>query len=100
MAPESEHFFFHPNAARELQLATKWYRERNQEIAADFVKAVDEAIAGIVDAPQRWPLKNRWRRYILRRFPYKIAYREAGDLIQIGAVAHHKRRPDYWKRRR
>jgi hypothetical protein len=45
-------------------------------------------------------VKNRWRRYYLKRFPYTIAYREAGELIEIGAVAHQKRRPDYWSRRR
>jgi toxin ParE1/3/4 len=95
-----ERFFFHPSASQELRSAAKRYRERNQDIAADFVKAIDDAIAAIVAAPQRWPLKHRWRRYYLKRFPYTIAFREAGELVEIGAVAHQKRRPDYWTRRR
>jgi toxin ParE1/3/4 len=95
-----ERFFLHPIASRDLRWATKRYRERNRDIAADFVKAVDHAIAKIVADPQRWPLKNRWRRYYLKRFPFTIAYREVGELIEIGAVAHQKRRPDYWTRRR
>ena len=98
MAPDR--FFLHPSASRDLREGTKRYREQDQDIAADFVKAVDAAIAKIVAAPQRWPMKNRWRRYYLKRFPYTIAYREAGELIEIGAVAHQKRRPDYWSRRR
>jgi len=61
---------------------------------------IDTAVANIVSAPQRWPVKGRWRRYYLRRFPYMVAYREAGALIEIGAVAHQHRRPDYWFRRR
>ena len=98
MAPER--FFLHPSASQDLRSATEQYRKPNQDIAADFVKAVDAAIATIVAAPQRWPVKNGWRRYYLKRFPFTVAYREVGELIEIGAVAHQKRRPDYWTRRR
>lgn len=98
MAPER--FFLHPSASLELREATRWYRERAPDIAADFLNAIEAAVANIVSAPQRWPVKGRWRRYYLRRFPYVIAYREAGELIQIGAVAHLRRRPDDWSRRR
>lgn len=97
---DPERFFLHPTASRDLRSATKRYRDSDQDIAADFVKAIDGAIARIVAAPQRWPLENRWRRYHLKRFPFTIAYREAGELIEIGAVAHQKRSPDYWSRRR
>jgi toxin ParE1/3/4 len=95
-----ERFYLHPSASRDLREATKRYRERDKDIAADFVKAVDDAIATIVAAPQRWPVKTRWRRHYLKRFPFTIAFREAGEVIEIGAVAHQKRRPDYWTRRR
>ncbi len=98
MAPER--FFFHPSASAELREATKWYRDRAPDIAADFLNAIYAAVANIVSAPQRWPLKGRWRRYYLRRFPYVIAYREVDELLQIGAVAHQRRLPDYWSRRR
>jgi toxin ParE1/3/4 len=95
-----ERFFLHPSASRDLRSATQRYRERDRNIAADFLNAVDDAIATIVAGPQRWPVKNRWRRYYLKRFPFTIAYREAGELIEIGAVAHQKRLPDYWTGRR
>jgi hypothetical protein len=62
-----ERFYLHPSASRDLREATKRYRERDKDIAADFVKAVDDAIATIVAAPQRWPVKTRWRRYYLKR---------------------------------
>ena len=98
MAPER--FYLHPIASRDLRSATKRYRDHDQNLAADFVKAVDEALARIVTAPRIWPVKNGWRRYYLKRFPFTIAYREAGEMIEIGAVAHQKRRPDYWTRQR
>ena len=50
MAPER--FFLHPSAARELRSATQRYREHDQAIAADFVKAIDHAIARIVATPR------------------------------------------------
>lgn len=98
MAPER--FFLHPGASEELRAATAWYRERDPDIALDFLHAIDAAVGKIVSAPQRWPVKGQWRRYYLRQFPYVIAYREVGELIQIGAVAHQHRRPDFWSRRR
>lgn len=61
---------------------------------------IEGALAKIVAAPGRWPIKNGWHRFRVRRFPFTIAYREVGELIEIGAIAHHNRRPDYWVRRR
>jgi hypothetical protein len=39
------------------------------------------------------------RRYLLKRYPYAVIYRELDDLIWVVAVAHGKRRPGYWKSR-
>ena len=35
----------------------------------------------------------------LRRFKYNIVYVLDGDEIIVVAVAHHRRRPGYWRRR-
>jgi plasmid stabilization system protein ParE len=47
----------------------------------------------ISSGPERWPTKNGLRRYVLRRFPFTIAYRFASDFVEILAVAHHGRDP-------
>jgi hypothetical protein len=40
------------------------------------------------------------RRYLLRRFPFVLIYREQTTAgIQLVAVAHTSRRPNYWKQR-
>jgi hypothetical protein len=36
----------------------------------------------------------------VKRFPYKIVYRERADDLYIVAIAHTSRRPGYWKDRR
>jgi toxin ParE1/3/4 len=39
------------------------------------------------------------RRYVIQRFPYIIFYADLEEFIWIVAIAHGKRRPDYWRRR-
>jgi toxin ParE1/3/4 len=39
------------------------------------------------------------RRFVLRRFPFTIVYREAAQGIEVIAVAHAKRRTAYWRGR-
>ena len=40
------------------------------------------------------------RRYVIRRFPFIIFYLEFETLIWVVAIAHGKRKPDYWKKRK
>ena len=58
---------------------------------------LDLAMARIEEAPRRWPsYLADTRRYLLRRFPFFVVFREVDDLVQIVAVAHARRRPGYW----
>jgi ParE-like toxin of type II ParDE toxin-antitoxin system len=92
---------FHRLAAREFREAQKWYESRRTGLSGDFVTEVDRALERITSHPDRWPIyRNRFRRVRLRRFPYSIFYSlERADLILVLAVAHVRRRPDYWLRR-
>ena len=40
------------------------------------------------------------RRYTIKRFPYLIFYTELEEVIWIIAIAHGKRKPDYWQERK
>jgi plasmid stabilization system protein ParE len=96
----SEQHRIHPKARREAEAAVRWYRQHGgSAIAVAFAQAVDDAITAIVRAPLRRALKGKWRRYVLGRFPYVIAYRESGEEILIGAVAHTSRDPESWQER-
>jgi len=92
---------FHRLAAREFREAQKWYESRRTGLSGDFVTEVDRALERITSHPDRWPIyRNRFRRVRLRRFPSSIFYSlERADLILVLAVAHVRRRPDYWLRR-
>lgn len=90
----------HPAALAEFKSSLKWYLERNQTATWKFVAAVDQAIEAVAKSPSRWPQDDHGaRKIILRRFPFAIVYRERPNAIQILAIAHGHRRPEYWKDR-
>ena len=94
-------FWFHPEAAAEVDAAASWYDQRRRGLGAEFTQAVLRTVDDVRDAPQRWRVvRGRSRRALLGRFPYAIVYRETanGD-IEIVAVAHTSRRPGYWAQR-
>jgi hypothetical protein len=67
----------------------------------DFLSAIDGAVTLILAAPDRWPrADNRHHRFVLRRFPFSFFYRFNDTEIVVVALAHQKRRPGYWSRRR
>lgn len=90
----------HPEAVAEAQAAYRWYLERNQIAATAFLAELDRAVELISEGPMRWPAHlHGTRRFLLRRFPFAIVYREVSETIQIVAVAHGRRKPGYWKER-
>jgi toxin ParE1/3/4 len=91
---------FHPDAANELIAASEWYRERSEIAARALLIETDQAIKNISKTPLRYPtFQNETRRMVLPRFPFSIIYRLEASIIEVIAVAHHKRKPGYWKNR-
>jgi toxin ParE1/3/4 len=63
----------------------------------DLRKEVEVAVKKIQVAPSHCsPYSKRTRRFLIRRFPYLVIFRELADKILIIAVAHGRRRPGYW----
>ncbi len=90
----------HPEAIAEARAARSWYYARSPEVAEAFMAELDLAIARIEEAPRQWPpYLGDTRRYLLRRFPFFVVFREMEDGVQVLAVAHGRRRPGYWQGR-
>ena len=91
---------FHRLAAREYRSAKSWYRERDTSVAGRFRDAVDSATDRIAADAESHPVlvdDIRWVR--VRKFPYMLVFvRESSDSLLV--LAHAKRRPGYWRRRR
>lgn len=91
---------FHGGAIDDIKHAVVWYRERNGDIAADFIEELKRGVDAIREAPHRWPAgANNTRRFLLWRFPFALIYSEQESVIVVWAVAHGSRRPGYWSRR-
>ena len=91
----------HPAALAELESALAWYMERSEAAALKFAAELDRAIDLVSQSPTRWPTgEHATRKFVLRRFPFAVFYREKETVIQVLAVAHGRRRPGYWKERR
>jgi plasmid stabilization system protein ParE len=89
-----------PAALAELGSAVDWYLERSESAALEFVAEVDRAIDRVIESPGRWPTgEQATHKFVLRRFPFAIIYRERETTVQILAVAHGHRRPGYWQDR-
>jgi toxin ParE1/3/4 len=90
----------HPSALAEFRSAVAWYLERNTTAAAKFVAEVDRGVELLLKSPERWPAgEHGTRKFVLRRFPFAVVYREKQESIQILAIAHGHRRPEYWRGR-
>ena len=90
----------HPEAVADAEAALAWYQERSPRAAELLARELEKAIEAISGTPHRWPpYEQGTRRFLLRRFPYFIVYREKAGTIQVLAVAHGRRRPGYWRHR-
>jgi plasmid stabilization system protein ParE len=88
-------------AEAELDEARARYRLAGERVADEFLSEVQEAFARIADTPELFPRHDpRHRLFVLKRHAYVIYYRiENDDTVQVVAVAHAARRPNYWKGR-
>ncbi len=91
---------FHEDAGAEYEAAFEWYFLRSEFVASRFAEEMNRAIVMISDAPGRWPTANRGtRKFLLKRFPFAVFYREVPYGIQVLAIVHGRRKPGYWKSR-
>jgi len=89
---------FHPKAQQELDAAFGWYLERSPAAARAFLDEIDNAIVSVSRHPEAWPRHiSGTRRRPCRVFPFSVVFSVGQDRIDIVAIAHDKRRPDYWR---
>lgn len=90
----------HPEALQEAQAAYLWYSAQSEAAGDSFMAELDRALDQVVEHPQTWPLYlHSTQRYILRRYPFFLVYRQKDEEVLVVAISHAKRRPGYWKRR-
>lgn len=77
-----------------------YYNEAQPGLGECFTAAIEGAAARALAFPLSGsPSRSNTRRIIVKGFCFSIFYRPERDGIVIFAVAHHARRPFYWRSR-
>ncbi len=95
----------HHEAAEEAIEGAAWYERKRAGLGVEFSEALDAALDLLEDAivpltqlPGEAGARGA-KRLIFKRFPYDMIVCELADEIVVVAVAHHSRRPGYWRDR-
>ena len=92
-------------AAEETIAAADWYDKEREGLGTEFANAVEIAIDLIEeDILPLSPMPGKAgtkgvKRLILKRFPYDIVVIEGEHETAVIAIAHHSRKPGYWRER-
>ena len=99
-------FVVRPEAEADIEEAYAWYERRALGLGDRFLDAVDETIAFVREAPQRFPEKLREpdlsiRRAMVGGFPNGVFFiwDEAAEATSVIACMHARRDPRRWLQR-
>jgi toxin ParE1/3/4 len=83
-----------PDAVNDIDSASRWYRDRREELADDFGRCVAETMTRIRTSPELYPqVRAALRRAPVQRFPYGVFYSIEENTIVVHAVLHDHRDP-------
>jgi len=92
-------------AAEDMREAAEWYEGRRAGLGDEFLDQIQAAFTAIERTPSGFSsvtpaLPGREvRRFVVTRFPYSVVYEVRSDEVVVLAVAHQRRRPDWWHSR-
>ena len=85
---------FLPEVAGDVVAGSRWYEEKSPGLGEDFARMVYARSDEISRSPLACAVvSGRYRRGLLRRFPYSIYYVVEGDAILVVGLFHSARRP-------
>jgi toxin ParE1/3/4 len=94
-----------PDAEEEYLEAARWYDGQQPGLGDRFLGALQLAFLRIEESPESQPhletlrTSRNVRRYLVQGFPFLVVYEILPEQVLVVAVAHGKRRPNYWKDR-
>jgi toxin ParE1/3/4 len=95
-------YWLHPEAQQDLREAAEFYREQaGAALSQSFLAEFEHSVGLLLQYPRLGAIwRHGRRRLVTRRFPFSVIYSIVGEQIRILAVAHHSRRPSYWRGRK
>jgi toxin ParE1/3/4 len=91
-------YFFHPAVEAEFLESVGYYESLVLGLGGALIEETEALADLICSSPHAWQIELApdIRRAPLHRFPLSIIYRQAADSLQVLAIAHDRRRPQYW----
>lgn len=87
-------------AEEEMTEAAIFYEGEAVGLGTEFLDDPQRAVSRLRDNPKLGQmLVDDLRRSLLSRFPYSVIYSVEPECVLIVAVAHQRRRPNYWRKR-
>ena len=91
---------FLEEANSEFSAAVAYYDNQQPGLGLRFEEEIEQALHWLAEHPQINPLRRGiYRRMNLRIFPYYVPYVIRESTLWVIAVAHARRRPEYWIKR-
>jgi plasmid stabilization system protein ParE len=93
------------DAEEEFRYYIRWYEHETPGLGDRLwaeIQAAMELISAhpeIGETVRRVRIPGMIRRVPLRHFPFLLVYRERADHLEIVALAHTSRKPNYWRSR-
>ena len=89
-------------SAREELVEAIQYHEREREgIGQALAEDIDRAVRLIAERPMVGSdIGKGERKYTIDRFRYNVIYRVEEKTVFVLAIAHHRRKPNYWRKRK
>lgn len=90
-------FRYLPSAEAEMNEAAQFYETEASGLGAEFLDEIQRALDRILNWPELGKIVSaNFRSSVLARFPFSLVYRIEDDTVLMVAVAHQRRRPNYW----
>ena len=91
-------YWLHPEAAEEHKKQVAHYEEIQAGLGRRYHTEFQNVLALVCASPDRSriALGPDIRRAIFKVFHFDLVYREVNGVVQVLAIAHHRRQPGYW----
>ena len=89
-----------PEVEQDVTEAYAWYESRRPGLGEEFLSSVDACVEAICRTPEMHSaVHEKYRRGLVRRFPYAVFYEYAEGAVTIYCVFHTSRDPNKWRQR-
>jgi len=94
-------YFLHPQALEELEHTILFYKKQQAGLEKRFIEAVEDAINRVCRNPLLYrKIDVAVRKCRLLHFPNAIIFRTEPAQLEIIAVMHLRKQPNYWQSRK